>query len=99
MRNIHQITRLSLIIQENVVDALDDANSTLNSFTKFGAVDLVEFAIKGVQAFESVINSVIDFRVGVINAWREITNFVKFWEEAKTLLEENHVNFDETIAY
>lgn len=60
--------RLSRAIREKVLTSIEDANGSIQNFANVGAKDLIDFGIKAVKMFESLVQGVGDFRVSLLRA-------------------------------
>ena len=60
--------KLSKAIREKVLTSIEDANGSIQNFANVGAKDLIDFGIKAIQMFESLVQGIGDFRVSLLRA-------------------------------
>jgi methyl-accepting chemotaxis protein len=60
--------KLSRAIREKVLSSIEDANGSIQQFASVGAKDLIDFGIKAIQMFESLVQGIGDFRVSLLRA-------------------------------
>jgi len=60
--------KLSEHIREKVLKSIEDANGSVQNFAKVGAKDLIDFGIKAIKMFESLVTGVGSFVVSLKRA-------------------------------
>ena len=84
---------LSDELREKLLTSIEDANGGISEFAKEGAEKLFNFAIITVEAFESTINAVIDFKNMIGGSLTEMRNFFRVFKDDIKYIKTANVDF------
>ena len=84
---------LSDNLREKLLSSIEDANGGISEFAKEGAEKLFNFAIITIEAFESTINAVIDFKNMIGASLTDMRNFFRVFKEDIVHIKTANVNF------
>ena len=85
--------KLSDDLREKLLTSIEDANGGISEFAKEGAEKLFNFAIITIEAFESTINAVIDFKNMIGASLTDMRNFFRVFKDDIVHIKTANVNF------
>ena len=84
---------LSDNLREKLLTSIEDANGGISEFAKEGAEKLFNFAIITIEAFESTINAVIDFKNMIGASLTDMRNFFRVFKDDIKHIKTANVDF------
>ncbi len=84
---------LSEEIRDKVLTTIEDTSGSISNFSKMAVEKLFHFAIVTVEAFEDVINGVIDFKNIIDESVTDIANFFRVFKDDIEFIRTANVDF------